>query len=124
MCLFVVNVTFCDIQLTVSLPNSLGTTQLPLTGLSPLGILPAPQALHSIFCSQIFQDPPDHVRADIWNAVPAGLVVSASLPGGTISLMRWRISSEVRWGGRRLKRPEMAFTCRFIPVSLITRWPG
>jgi hypothetical protein len=43
----------------------------------------------------------------------AGPAVSASLPGGAISVMRWRISNEMRWGGRRLNRPEMAFTCRF-----------
>jgi hypothetical protein len=44
------------------------------------------------------------------------MAVSASLPGGAISVMRWMISNEIRWGGRRLRRPEMALTCRFIVI--------
>ena len=37
--------------------------------------------------------------------------------GGTISVIRSRISSEWRWGGRRLRRPAMALTWRFIGFS-------
>ena len=39
------------------------------------------------------------------------------LRGGTISVTRSRISSEWRWGGRKLRRPEMALTWRFISSS-------
>src|SRR5690606_6426955 len=39
---------------------------------------------------------------------------AVDLLGGTISVIRWRRSSDSRWGGRRLRRPEMALTWRFI----------
>ena len=39
---------------------------------------------------------------------------SAALFGGTISVMRSKISSEWRCGGRRLNRPPMALTWRFM----------
>ena len=43
--------------------------------------------------------------------------------GGAISVMRSRISSERRWGGRRLRRPAMALTWRFMapPLSAVDR---
>ena len=43
-----------------------------------------------------------------------GSDVRRPCPGGTISVMRSRISSERRCGGRRLRRPAMALTWRFI----------
>ena len=42
---------------------------------------------------------------------------SAPFFGGAISVTRSRISSDSRCGGRRLRRPAMALTCRFIVAA-------
>ena len=63
------------------------------------------------------------------NRFQRGRSVAASAPfrGGAISVMRSSISSERRCGGRRLRRPAMALTWRFIaeirarPVLAISR---
>src|SRR5712692_10111544 len=45
---------------------------------------------------------------------------SASFFSGTISVMRARISSERRCGGRRLRRPAIALTWRFMKTSVFS----
>lgn len=71
---------------------------------------------------------PAHFGIDLGNVqneanslwMPASRVaVSASLPDGAISVMRWRISNEMRWGDLRLSRPDMALTCRFIDTPYL-----
>ena len=49
-------------------------------------------------------------------SLPLPLGTPASFRGGTISVIRSRISSDCRWGGRRLNRPAMALTWRFIKL--------
>ena len=44
-------------------------------------------------------------------------VRSPPLLGGTISVMRSRISSDIRCGGLKLRRPAMALTWRFIVIE-------
>ncbi len=61
---------------------------------------------------EMFQVPPE-LRL-LW-VVPIRIAAntaatSASFFGGTISVIRSKISSELRWGGRRLNRPVIALT--------------
>src|ERR1017187_6778848 len=46
--------------------------------------------------------------------IASAAAASGDLLGGTISVMRSRISSDSRCDGRKLNRPARALTCRFI----------
>ena len=52
-------------MLPISLPNSLGITQLPVFRLAPFRTLAATQAFHLFLCPQLLQHPADHIHADI-----------------------------------------------------------